>query len=115
LLNEQFKDELKGRVFQAEVAMSIDWAKFIKNRSAIPLEELDRFAGQWVAWSPDGTHIVAGSSESEEALWRQLEAAGHNSFDFVFGYIPAPDELNLGALSLPGQPPVPDRGSGSGT
>ncbi len=67
--------------------MAIDWAKFIKNRNEIPLEELDKYAGQWIAWKQDGTGIEAGSSESEEALIELLEQTGRDPFDYVFGYI----------------------------
>ena len=42
--------------------MAIDWAEFIKNRSEIPPEALEKYMGQWIAWSPDGTHIVAASA-----------------------------------------------------
>ena len=37
---------------------------FLKNRAAIPVEELARFAGEWVAYNPEGTAIVAHSAES---------------------------------------------------
>lgn len=71
--------------------MPIDMKTFIKNRSEIPPEELDKYAGQWIAWSPDGTHIIAGSSESEEALVELLEKMGRDPFDCVYGYLEPPD------------------------
>ena len=67
--------------------MPVDMAVFLKNRTAIPPDELERFAGQWIVWAPDGTHILAGSRVSEEALWEQLKAQGLNPFDYVWGYI----------------------------
>jgi hypothetical protein len=76
--------------------MAIDWKTFYKNRSEMPVEKMAPYAGQWVAWSPDGSDIVAGSSKSDEALWELLEATGRNPTDYVFGYIPDPDELILG-------------------
>lgn len=63
-------------------------ATFIKNRQAVPLEELEKYAGQWVAWHPDGTHIVVGSSESEDALIALLRAEGKDPLQFVFSYVP---------------------------
>jgi hypothetical protein len=60
---------------------------FIKNRQSFPLEELMKYAGQWIAWSPDGTHIVAGSSESEEAVWDAVIAAGYDPHECVFSYM----------------------------
>jgi hypothetical protein len=34
---------------------------FLVNRAAFPAEELAKHAGQWVAWSPDGTRIAASA------------------------------------------------------
>jgi Family of unknown function (DUF5678) len=65
---------------------------FIPNRQAFPLEELEKYAGQWVAWSPDGTHIVAASSESPEAVEDAVVAAGHDPEKCVFSYVPGLDE-----------------------
>jgi hypothetical protein len=48
--------------------MPTDMQTFIKNRQAFPLEELTKYARQWVAWAPDGTRTLASSSESEEAV-----------------------------------------------
>ena len=59
---------------------------FIKNRQAFPVEELMKYVDQWIAWSPDGTAIVASSSESEEALWDQVVAAGYDPRECVFSY-----------------------------
>lgn len=78
--------------------MSFDAATYIKNRQAFPLGELEKYAGQWVAWAPDGTHIVAGSPESEEALLDLLRAAGKDPLQFVFDYVPGLDEAHLGGL-----------------
>jgi hypothetical protein len=72
--------------------MSIDMRVFIENRSKFPLDELEKYAGRWVAWSGDGTIIVASSSESDEAVYDQVVAAGLNPSEHVFGYVPGPDE-----------------------
>lgn len=78
--------------------MSFDAATYLKNRRAFPLEELEKYAGQWVAWAPDGTRIVAASAQSEEALMAQLRDMGNDPLQFVFDYIPGLDETQLGAL-----------------
>jgi hypothetical protein len=51
-----------------------------------PPEEINRFRGQFVAYSWDGTRIVGGAS-SEEALVRQLIEAGVDTQRVVFSYI----------------------------
>ena len=33
--------------------------------SPFPVEELAKYAGQWVAWSPDGTRVAASASSPE--------------------------------------------------
>jgi hypothetical protein len=80
--------------------MTIDWKAFYKNRSEFPLEELARYAGQWIAWSLDGSSILASSAESEEAVWRLLEAAGHDSSDCCISYVPADEDIIEGPFIL---------------
>jgi hypothetical protein len=62
------------------------------------LEDLEKYSGQWVAWAPDGSHIVAGSSPSEEALIALLRNMGKDPLQFVFDYVPGLDETILGRL-----------------
>jgi hypothetical protein len=57
---------------------------FIKNRQAVPLEELDKYAGQWIAWSPDGTHVVAGAEDLDD-VYKAVVAAGYDPQECVFG------------------------------
>jgi hypothetical protein len=51
-------------------------AAFIQNRSRFTLDELRKYDGQWVAFSDDGTRIVA--SKELAGLARQLSAAGED-------------------------------------
>lgn len=50
---------------------------FLANRAAFPVEDLAKYAGQWVAWSPDGTRSAA-SAPSPELLDGILEAHGED-------------------------------------
>jgi hypothetical protein len=61
--------------------------QFLANRATFPAEELAKYAGQWVAWSPDGTRIAASAS-SPELLDSLLEAKGENLALCVFEGIP---------------------------
>jgi hypothetical protein len=78
--------------------MSFDAATYLKNRRAFPLEELEKYAGQWVAWSLDGSHIVASSGQSEETLIALLRTMGEDPSQLVFDYIPGLDETLLGSV-----------------
>lgn len=65
---------------------------FLANRAAFPVRELEKYAGQWVAWSPDGTRIAASAS-SPEFLDGILEANGEDPNRCVVEGIP--DDLAL--------------------
>jgi hypothetical protein len=70
---------------------AIDLVKFDANRRQIPWEQLAPFAGQHVAFSADGTRVVA-SGFGHEALGKRLDELGIDSSMVVWSYIPALDE-----------------------
>ena len=51
--------------------------KFLSNRSTFPFSDLAKYAGQWVAWDPEGTRIAA-SAPSPDLLDGILLAAGED-------------------------------------
>jgi hypothetical protein len=61
------------------------------NRRRFPAEQLAPYYGKFVAWSPDGTRIVASGKQRED-VWKQLEAAGLDPSQFVNDYINPPGE-----------------------
>jgi hypothetical protein len=71
-----------------------DLSKYAENRNKFPLDELDKYAGKYVAWSPDGTRIVA-CGDDREALWKELEAAGIDISQVVGEFIPPSDMVLL--------------------
>jgi hypothetical protein len=65
---------------------------YAENRKKFfPAEALAQYAGQEVAFSADGTRIVA-HGEDFLTLWNQLEAAGVNPSTLVWSSIPPLDE-----------------------
>jgi hypothetical protein len=72
--------------------------KFLKHRAAFPAEKLARYAGRWIAWSPDGSRIVA-DSEAPENLDDQILAAGEDLTRCVVEGIPETDAM-LGVAGL---------------
>lgn len=73
--------------------------RFQKNRQQFPPEELARYAGKYVAWSPDVTHILASNGD-ELQLANAVRAAGHNSAEILIAFVPAEDEVLLGGMEI---------------
>jgi len=71
--------------------------KYLANRPKFPLEELARYAGRWIAWSPDGTRVLANSPDPLE-LDRLIKAAGEDPLMCVVEGIPEED-AHMGASS----------------
>ncbi len=70
---------------------------FLANRAAVAVEELAKYAGQWVAWSPDGTHVAASAS-GPELLDALLVANGYDPAECVVEGLPGDGEPTLGGL-----------------
>jgi hypothetical protein len=67
-----------------------DLSHYEENRSKFPQEELAKYWGKHVAFSPDGTRIVA-SADTWEELDEVLEAAGIDVSQVVHSYVDPPD------------------------
>lgn len=67
---------------------------FGKNRDSQPLELFLAHLNQYVAWSPDGTRIVASGTTWNEVEQR-LRVLGVDSSQVVFEYITDPDIVYL--------------------
>ena len=68
---------------------------FQQNGQKFPPKELARFAGKYLAWSPDGSKILA-SHEDELQLARVIQTAGLNTAEILIAFVPAEDEVLLG-------------------
>jgi hypothetical protein len=95
------RDDLAG----AENPMALDVISelecdrlFLEHRAAFPVEALAPYAGRWIAWSPDGSRIVA-DSEAPEDLDERILAAGEDPERCVVEGIPATDAM-LGGSGL---------------
>ena len=67
-----------------------DLSHYKENRRKFPLEELAKHGGKHVAFSPDGTRIVASGDSLDEVL-EQLQASGIHFSQVVHAYIDPPD------------------------
>jgi hypothetical protein len=82
----------------SEHSRNIPWLdshSFNENCSRFPAEELLKYAGQYVAWSLDGTCILASGIDELE-MERRLKEAGIDPSKVVGEYIPPPDVSVLG-------------------
>jgi len=71
-----------------------DLTHYEENRCKFPLDELAKYGGKQVAFSPDGTRIVA-SGDTLKELDEALEAAGIHFSQVVTSYI---DPLDVGQI-----------------
>jgi hypothetical protein len=77
----------------------MDVAAFLQNRAKFPLDELQKYDGQWVAFSADGARIVA-SAETLDELERQLAAAGENAEELGLEQVTFRDYSDGGGAGL---------------
>jgi hypothetical protein len=73
---------------------SSELSRFDENRWRFPPDELLQYAGQYVAWSLDGTHILA-SADTEKALEQKLVATGVDPGQVVGEFFPNAESVLL--------------------
>jgi hypothetical protein len=71
--------------------------KYPENRQRYPLDELAKYAGTWIAWSPDGTRIVASARNAED-LEELVRTAGEDPLNCIVEGVPESDSLIGGSL-----------------
>lgn len=64
----------------------------VENRAKFLPEDLLPYADQWVAWSADGSNIVAHHPDLTEVA-RQVAALGLEREDVVFDHLPPEGEV----------------------
>ncbi len=69
----------------------IDLVRHMENRRLIPVEDFRIYAGQHVAYSADGTRIIAVGIDYE-SLASSLRDMGIDGGDVVWSYIPGLNE-----------------------
>jgi hypothetical protein len=78
----------------------IDINEFRHNQSLFPREELEKYNGQYVAWSADGTYILAADPDPLR-IDAFLCAAGHDPAEILVSRIALPEEVSWSGWSLP--------------
>ena len=82
----------------------MDMEQFLKNRQEVRPEELERYAAQYIAWSPDGARIVA-SAKDEDTLEELIRQAGEDPAECVVSAVPELGSALIGGASLNGGQP----------
>ncbi len=67
-------------------------AQFRKNRAAFPLAELARYQGQWIAFDPEGTKVIA-SAPTVGSVHKKVIEAGYDPQRVWFEGVPGPDDF----------------------
>ncbi|MBI2804224.1 MAG: hypothetical protein HYX68_04470 [Planctomycetes bacterium] len=71
--------------------------QYRQNRARFSHADLAKYQGMWIAFSSDGSRIVA-SAETVDALEDQLAACGQNAQQVVLEWLAGPDDdIMLGA------------------
>lgn len=77
----------------------IDINEFRRNQSRVPRAELEKYNGQYVAWSADGTSILAGDSDPLR-LDALLCEAGHDPATILVSRVVIPEEVSWSGWHL---------------
>ncbi len=75
--------------------------QFVRNRNAFPADELGRYTGQHVAWSPDGTRILTSDRDPLKGL-AAVRALGYDPAETQIEDIPPEDIVPGGGLLFQG-------------
>jgi hypothetical protein len=75
----------------------MDMKNFTKNRLQFPVEELLKYAGMYIAWSPDGRSIVA-SDTNLLRLDKAIRAAGYDPSETLVSSMPEDDVILGGGV-----------------
>ena len=73
----------------------MNMGEFLKNRAKVLPGELAKHAGKYVAWSPDGTRILAADDDPMKVVIA-VKSAGFDPAECVLSSIPQAEEVVLG-------------------
>ena len=71
----------------------VDRQVYVENRGKFSPEDLLPYAGQWLAWSADGSRIVAHHADLGQVL-REVEQSGLSRDDVVLDHLPTGGEVD---------------------
>ena len=78
----------------------IDINEFRRNQSRFPRAELEKYDGQYVAWSLDGTSVVAADFDPMR-VDAMVRAAGFDPAEILVSRVACPEEVSWNGWALP--------------
>ena len=81
----------------------MDINEFRLNQSRFPRAELEKYNGQYVAWSADGTRILAADPDPLR-VHSLIRAAGCDPAEILVTRVAVPEEMSWGGWSVPEDP-----------
>lgn len=77
----------------------MDMQEFLRNRQEFPSEELAKYRGKYIAWSPDGKKVIASDKDPMNVI-AAIKGYGYNEADCVLSSVPEHDAfIGSGRLS----------------
>jgi hypothetical protein len=73
----------------------MDMREFLTNRTQVSPAEIEKYAGKYVAWSPDGKQIIAANEDPLQVV-AAVKSAGYDPAECVLSSVPAIEEVVLG-------------------
>ena len=78
---------------------AVPFSEFEQNRQKYTIDELRKYQGKWVAFSADGSRVLASDEDLIEVN-RSLIAAGHDPQQAPLEFIDLDDSIDLGGVTL---------------
>lgn len=78
----------------------IEINEFRRNQSQFPREELEKYNGLYVAWSEDGTSILAADA-NRIRVNAMLKTAGYDPGEILVSLVAVPEEIAWSGWSVP--------------
>jgi hypothetical protein len=87
-----------------DLADRIAIGQHMENRNRFPAGELEKYRGQWIAWSLDGTRIIAHADDPDDLDALILQAGGDPQRCVVEGLPEEDTVFSWSTFALPKKP-----------
>ena len=78
----------------------IDINEFRRDQNLFPRAELEKYNGQYVAWSPDGARVLAAHANPAR-VDDMVREAGYDPAEILVSLVAVPEEIAWSGWSVP--------------